>query len=221
MDALATDTVEVEAALDVASDRPLDAGSADVVAPDAIDAAGALDAPDAAAPSDAGTSVDAPDVSDAPDGVVAVDAPDVPDAADVPGVPDVAAVDRPLTCAATEALCSGRCVDLARDAANCGACGRVCAAGEACRAGACGCAQTVCGGACVNLDTDARNCGRCGNVCGPGGGCNSGHCTPCAYATASCNQACNDATCCFPCGQACTALEECSTTCRCARPNTR
>lgn len=46
------------------------------------------------------------------------------------------------------------CVDGQTDAANCGACGAICPAGQAC-----------CAGACVNTRDAAANCGACGNVC--------------------------------------------------------
>lgn len=46
------------------------------------------------------------------------------------------------------------CVDGQTDPANCGACGVVCPAGQAC-----------CAGACVNTRDDETNCGACGNVC--------------------------------------------------------
>ena len=53
-----------------------------------------------------------------------------------------------------QTLCDGRCVDLANDPNNCGACGRTCAAGLAC-----------CDGVCRALRTDNSNCGACGNAC--------------------------------------------------------
>jgi len=42
------------------------------------------------------------------------------------------------TCAAGQTDCSGICVDLTSDSANCGTCGAVCAAGTTCSEGACG-----------------------------------------------------------------------------------
>lgn len=62
-------------------------------------------------------------------------------------------------------------VDVDEDAANCGACGTVCAPGQTCIFGACGCApnETRCGEApivtCTDLDTDPMNCGACGYAC--------------------------------------------------------
>ncbi len=43
----------------------------------------------------------------------------------------------PQRCAAPRALCGGACTTLQADARHCGACGRACAAGELCVAGAC------------------------------------------------------------------------------------
>ena len=63
------------------------------------------------------------------------------------------------------ACCGGRCVDLKTDAANCGACGRVCGAGRGC-----------CAGRCVRLARDERNCGACGRRCRNGKRCRDGQC---------------------------------------------
>ena len=41
-----------------------------------------------------------------------------------------------MTCAAGLTACGMACRDLQTDRLNCGACGRACAAGEACTAGA-------------------------------------------------------------------------------------
>lgn len=58
------------------------------------------------------------------------------------------------------------------DAANCGACGNACGAGESCQSGACApvpCSPgtATCGGAVcdVSTATDPSNCGACGRVC--------------------------------------------------------
>jgi hypothetical protein len=74
-------------------------------------------------------------------------------------------------CKQPETACS---LDLQTDSFNCGACGRVCAAGSRCETGVCvtTCAGPRCGEACVDLQTDPRHCGRCG------AGCNVSHATP-------------------------------------------
>lgn len=56
--------------------------------------------------------------------------------------------------------CNNKCMDLAYDKDNCGACKRKCAFTEVC-----------CGGECVNLSYDKRHCGSCNNKCMPGGYC--------------------------------------------------
>jgi hypothetical protein len=58
-------------------------------------------------------------------------------------------------------------VDVFTDPNNCGACGKVCAAGEPCLEGKCGCPAPLifCDGKCVNPKTDDANCGGCGIVC--------------------------------------------------------
>ncbi len=50
-----------------------------------------------------------------------------------------------LLCPSDQADCGGGCVALAADPSHCGACGRACGAGEACRAGACTDCASVCG----------------------------------------------------------------------------
>jgi hypothetical protein len=91
-------------------------------------------------------------------------------------------------CAAPRQLCATDplhpvCTDLQIDEKNCGSCGRACAVGQSCVAGACGgsCAPgyVLCNGVCVDLQTDASNCGRCGNQCLLGQGCTAGACTTC------------------------------------------
>src|SRR5438046_2482089 len=72
---------------------------------------------------------------------------------------------------ATECLtgltnCSGNCIDVSRDSANCGACGTKCGAGEQCVSGIC---KTTCpasltecpagSGKCVDTTSDRANCG--------------------------------------------------------------
>lgn len=85
------------------------------------------------------------------------------------------------------APCSG---DLLRDDANCGACGRACAAGVGtltrcvngvCLSDRCDARHADCNGraadACeVDLRSDALHCGACENDCGAGGRCVAGRC---------------------------------------------
>ncbi len=71
------------------------------------------------------------------------------------------ACDKQKVCAADEQLCRDSCVALAADPSNCGACGNVCAAGEACHQGAC---------------TD------CASACGAGQRCVAGMCVADVYA---------------------------------------
>jgi hypothetical protein len=75
-------------------------------------------------------------------------------------------------------MCSSVCKNLQTDAANCGTCGKACATGQTCTAGACACptGQTTCSGACTNLQTDAANCGTCGKACATGQTCAAGVC---------------------------------------------
>ena len=77
--------------------------------------------------------------------------------------------------------CFGVCADVSSDPANCGACGNVCAMGDACIGGWCqtlrratrsaptaptsGC--TTVGTYCADLTSDPNNCGFCGDVCYP------------------------------------------------------
>jgi serine/threonine protein kinase len=104
-----------------------------------------------------------------------------------------------------EALCSSRgqtvcgdqCVNLASDAAHCGACGQVCSSGEACVAGTCGLQCTAgfvdCDGQCVNLANNATHCGVCGRACSSGQGCVTGACRlQCARGLVECGGTCVD-----------------------------
>jgi hypothetical protein len=84
-----------------------------------------------------------------------------------------------LSCQENLDPCSGVCVDLERDPANCGACGTACSGGETCQAGACTCptGQDDCSGVCVDLQRDPANCGVCGTACSGGKACQAGACT--------------------------------------------
>jgi hypothetical protein len=75
-------------------------------------------------------------------------------------------------CVVTDEIAELACptgVDVARDPANCGACGHACGAARACVGGtcvdACPRGQTSCGGTCVDTRADPNNCSGCGVVC--------------------------------------------------------
>jgi len=84
------------------------------------------------------------------------------------------------TCKASEKLCSGKCVDVVTDKANCGACGTACKATDFCVdgkcRGSCPAPSIDCGGKCTSTDTDNANCGACGVVCKTGEVCSAGKC---------------------------------------------
>jgi hypothetical protein len=66
--------------------------------------------------------------------------------------------------------CRGKCVKLASDRNNCGACATVCPERETC-----------CGGTCTSISsfqTDNANCGGCGTACVSGTTCLNGTCRP-------------------------------------------
>jgi hypothetical protein len=139
------------------------------------------------------------------------------------------------TCSSDLTLCDGHCTALATDAANCGACGHACGAGESCNGGACSCdattclgaswegkrsTGTVCNDACVDLASDAANCGACGNVCAGGLVCTTsdGGSTGCGSACAGAGQSVCGRSCvslkthrwnCGACGRACGSKECC------------
>jgi hypothetical protein len=63
-------------------------------------------------------------------------------------------------------------INYATDVANCGGCGKKCAAGQRCSDAECQCApsESDCtddfgNSQCFNLDTDRSNCGACGHQC--------------------------------------------------------
>ncbi|MFO0649279.1 MAG: hypothetical protein U0326_23755 [Polyangiales bacterium] len=127
------------------------------------------------------------------------------------------------TCTAPMAMCGTTCVNTQSDVANCGGCGRACAAGQACTTGVCTggstctAPMTTCSGVCVNPLTDTRNCGTCGRACTTGQTCSSGVCTggtTCSAPMTTCSGVCvntaTDAANCGGCGRACAAGQTCA-----------
>jgi hypothetical protein len=106
------------------------------------------------------------------------------------------------SCGPYEAMCNGACIATSTDPSNCGACGNVCAANQACSAGVCstGCTATTvggsaqvikCGQTCVDPWTDNKNCGACGNDCTASGKvCAGGACATSALALDAGARAC-------------------------------
>ncbi|MDB4929640.1 MAG: Tryptophan synthase alpha chain [Myxococcaceae bacterium] len=119
-----------------------------------------------------------------------------------------------LTCDAGYGDCNGSTndgceADLRTSAANCSACGAVCAGGVSCVGGTCAtcAAGTIrCAGLCVNPSTDAANCGGCGVVCPAGASCSGSQCLCAAGLTrcgASCVSTLTDPANCGGCGVGC------------------
>jgi hypothetical protein len=105
--------------------------------------------------------------------------------------------------------CGTACVDLQTDSANCGACGKPCAGGLLCKAGACvptcPTATVLCGSACVDPATSGSFCGAkgdcktedasnsAGKVCAMGQFCVAGACTTnCGKGQLICGSQCID-----------------------------
>lgn len=119
-----------------------------------------------------------------------------------------------LVCPADEADCGGRCVSLARDPRNCGACGVAVSALQVCRAGVAACAPGVadCGGKCVDTARDPAHCGACNAACSTNPYCAtvsgvSGCAAACPAGTTACGFSCVDLTSdrfhCGACGHGC------------------
>ena len=122
--------------------------------------------------------------------------------------------------------CGKTCVNTATDRANCGACGKACAAGESCKGGVCTCDGAICAGCCAGgacqAGTSNGQCGAGGTVCKTcpsGTSCVGGVCTcgaggPCGAGQTCCAGVCvttqTDDTNCGGCGNSCPAGEACS-----------
>lgn len=122
------------------------------------------------------------------------------------------------TCPGEQTECGNLCVSLERDAEHCGACGRVCDAGETCTDGACvvRCPRSLsaCGDTCADLDVDPSHCGACGSACEEGKVCVNGGCNQaCPAGQEACDSRCvstdNDAQHCGGCGNACAPGDAC------------
>jgi hypothetical protein len=128
--------------------------------------------------------------------------------------------DRPVaaqfdTCRFPARECSGLCVDILSDPANCGFCGKRCSGGASCVAGSCLCdfPQRLCSGLCVNTASDPANCGTCGNRCTGGTSCVAGSCL-CEPFLRECSGLCvdtlSDPANCGSCNNACRGDESCA-----------
>ncbi len=75
----------------------------------------------------------------------------------------------PVGCGAGLSTCGSTCINTTNNVANCGTCGKACASGQLCEAGACvstcSGATRMCGSSCANISTDPTNCGACGTTC--------------------------------------------------------
>lgn len=113
--------------------------------------------------------------------------------------------------------CPDRCANLSFDVYNCGSCGNVCPAGQACRDGACDCQGGLvdCGGGCISTDESAEHCGACDNPCATNLVCSEGVCSSgCASHLTRCGQSCTDTNGssqhCGACDNACPEGQTCS-----------
>ena len=70
------------------------------------------------------------------------------------------------------------CVDIAKNAANCGACGAACPAMETCVGGNCSCGvgMLTCNGVCMPVTANVNNCGPCGMKSAAGLICSTSEC---------------------------------------------
>ena len=131
--------------------------------------------------------------------------------------------DTASECPEGQVDCSGRCVDLQSDIADCGSCGNGCTVANGtpeCSEGLCSVASCTtpyddCDGSyetgCeADLNSDPQNCGGCGNACGDGQPCEAGSCVDqCSGGLTDCGGACvdllDDPSHCGGCGQQCSA----------------
>jgi hypothetical protein len=121
-----------------------------------------------------------------------------------------------VCCAQANACCSGQCLDLTHDAANCGACENACPSGQSCIGGLCAlvcpAGLILCNGVCVDLRSDPQNCGSCGKVCPGGAQCVNGACA-CPAPQIVCSGACvdprSDPNNCCGCGNVCPSGSPC------------
>ncbi|MFO0605233.1 MAG: hypothetical protein U0324_18785 [Polyangiales bacterium] len=108
-------------------------------------------------------------------------------------------------------------IDLRRQRANCGACGRACAGEGVCADGVCAPCRvglSRCGDVCVDLGDDPAHCGACDRACAGGASCEAGVCVGCRAGSVRCGAACvdvlNDPAHCGACGRACPAGRACA-----------
>jgi hypothetical protein len=140
------------------------------------------------------------------------------------------------TCNGTQQLCKSAdgqgmyCTETFKDPYNCGTCGRVCAAGQACNDGVCGgqlsCGSPLqtCSGAngtfCSDVSRDTQNCGACGHACPANAICTNGTCqggggsypglAACSNGGAPvCTNLYSDANNCGSCGKVCPSGQGC------------
>jgi hypothetical protein len=105
--------------------------------------------------------------------------------------------------------CSGACVDLAGDEANCGRCAYACGTGEECSAGLCVClaGREACNSVCVDTASNPDHCGGCDAACPSEQVCSESACSDdCADGLTACGRSCVDtATSADHCGECDTA----------------
>jgi hypothetical protein len=130
---------------------------------------------------------------------------------------------RSASCPTGQSQCGSQCVDLTRDALNCGQCSASCSVGGTCLASSCQCQNglSACGASCADLGSDGANCGQCGGACSGGTVCSLGVCSAsCAAGLTQCDTSCVDPLTsvahCGTCGNACAVGRACvSGACAC------